>query len=180
MRLKGKGIVVVIAAVLIIAIAAVHATAGQEMAYSELLKTTIPSGSQTWFSCGSVTFNAPSAGSIIVTASGMAWFKNLNVPPTLTLTLATTSAVTGPWIFTLSPGKQPYQTYTVRMVFSVDAGENTFYLNAQSNNGNGSTIGVQTGSLTAEWYPASDVQTSTAASVGAEQIAPENANPGRN
>jgi len=180
MRLKGKGIIVVITAVLLIAIAAVHATAGQEMAYSELLKTTIPSGSQTWFSCGSVTFNAPSAGAVIVTASGMAWFKNLYVPPTLTLTLATTSAVTGPWIFTLSPGKQPYQTYTVRMVFSVDAGENTFYLNAQSNNGNGSTIGVQTGSLTAEWYPASDVQTSTAASVGAEQIAPENANPRRN
>ena len=178
MRLNGKGIVVVITAVLFVAIAAVHATAGQEMAYSELLKKTIPSGSGRWYSCGSVTFNAPSAGSVIVTASGMAWFNSLY--PTLTLTLATTSAVKGPWIFTLSPGNQPYQTYSVRMVFSVDAGENTFYLNAQSNNGNGATIGVQTGSLTAEWYPASDVQTSTAAQVGAEQLAPENANPRRN
>lgn len=180
MRLKGTGIVVVMTTVLLIAIAAVHATAGQEMAFSELLKTTIPSGSRTWFECGSVSFNAPSAGSVIVTASGMAWFNNRCVAPTLTLTLATTSAVNGPWIFTLSPGKQPYQTYSVRMVFSVDAGENTFYLNAQSNNGNGSSIGVQTGSLTAEWYPASDVQTSTAASAGAEQIAPESANPRRN
>jgi hypothetical protein len=175
MRLEGKGIVVVITAVLLIAIAAVHATAGQEMAYSELLKTTIRSGSGTWYSCGSVTIDAPSAGSVIVTASGMAWFSSLY--PTLTLTLATTGAVKGPWIFTLSPGLQPYQTYTVRMVFSVVAGENTFYLNAQSNNGNGSSIGVQTGSLTAEWYAASDVQ---AAPAGAEQSAPENANPRRN
>ena len=180
MRLKGKGIVVVIGAVLIIAIAAVQATAGLEMAFSELLKTTIPSGSRTWFECGSVTFNAPSAGSVIVTASGMAWFNNRCGSPTLTLTLATTSALNGPWIFTLSPGRRPYQTYTVRMVFSVDAGENTFYLNAESNNGNRSPIGVQTGSLTAEWYPTSAVQASTAAPEGAEQIAPEYANPSRN
>jgi hypothetical protein len=66
------------------------------------------------------------------------------------------------------------------MVFSVVAGENTFYLNAQSNNGNGSSIGVQTGSLTAEWYPASEVQTATTAPVGVERLAPENANPMRN
>ena len=110
----------------------------------------------------------------------MAWFNNRCVSPTLTLTLATTSALNGPWIFTLSPGRQPYQTYTVRMVFSVDAGENTFYLNAQSNNGNGSSIGVQTGSLTAEWYPAGDVQPPTAARAGAEPIVTQGANPSRN
>ena len=179
MRLTCKGVVAVITTMLlIITIAAVHATAGQEMAYSELLKKTIRSGSQKWYSCGSVTINAPSAGSVIVTASGMAWFNSLY--PTLTLSLARTSAVKGAWIFTLSPGNQPYQTFTVRMVFSVVAGENTFYLNAQSNNGNGSSIGVQTGSLTAEWYPASEVQTATTAPVGVERLAPENANPMRN
>ena len=150
------------------------------MAFKQFLKPTIPSGSRTWFGCGSVTLNAPDAGYVVVTASGMAWFSDPYRRPTLTLTIAKSRAVKGPWIFTLTPGVQPYQTYTVRLVFQVATGQNTFYLNAESNDGAGFNIGVQTGSLTAEWYPSSDVQPSAAAQAGAAQPAPENENPRRN
>ncbi|MGA2401604.1 MAG: hypothetical protein ABSG91_07835 [Syntrophobacteraceae bacterium] len=180
MKLHRKGIAVVAVAALLVVAAAVPAVAGQTIAFSQQLKTNIRSGRGVWISCGSVTLNAPAAGYVVVTASGMAWFDSY-APPTLTLTLAKTKAAKGPWIFTLTPGRLPYQTYTVRYVLQVNAGSNTFYINAESNDGDWwGSIGVQTGSLTAEWYPASAAQVSGAAQAATAREAPENANPRRN
>jgi hypothetical protein len=180
MKFRRKMIVVFIAATLLVSVAELPAIAGQTMAYNQLLKATIPSGRGYWVNCGSVTLNAPDVGFVVVTASGMAWFNGYYSNPTLTLTLAQSGAVQGPWIFTLTPGVRAYQTYEVRMVFPVVGGINTFYLNAESNNGNGAAIGIQTGSLTAEWYAAGDVQLSTGAPEAGAESAAENTNPNKN
>jgi hypothetical protein len=106
--------------------------------------------------------NAPRAGFVVVTASGMAYFNSFS-PSSLILTLGRNPAAVGTWKHTLSPGVTPYQSYSVQAVFRVQAGPQTFHLNAASCEGDGRVIGVQTGSLTAEFYPNGSVQENSTA-----------------
>jgi len=146
----------------LIAFTAITSFAGEILAFkTQLPQVTIRSGSCTWVACGSIRVNAPQDGHVVVTASGMAFFEGVRAT-SLTLTLAKASAIGGAWKYTLSPGVTPYQTYSVQMVFPVRAGLQTFHLNGRSCNGGGRIIGVQTGSLTAEFYPDINVQPRTA------------------
>lgn len=107
--------------------------------------------------CASVPFTAPEKGFVVVTASGMAKFNNSD--SFLQLTLATKPATEGDWIFDLTPGWNLTQTYSVRMVFPVEADQaKTFYLNGTACKSPQGRISVETGSITAEFHPESSVQ----------------------
>lgn len=134
--------------------------AGSKMAYKRFIEAKTTSGSSHWMEAASVSINAPSSGYVVVSASGMTTFYYANDRdyPSLTLTLGKTSAAKGQWIFTQTPGAQPFQTFDVRMVFNVNKGTNKFYLNAASFDGTGGDISIETGSMTVEFYASSNVQ----------------------
>jgi hypothetical protein len=139
----------------------VSAWAGEKLAFQTKIIKTLNSGSQTFVTCTSVSLTAPSNGVVVVTASGMALFDSRFSD--LTLTLRTKPAARGPWVFSLSPGAELVQAFTVRYVFPVTAGTpRTFFLNAISANGPGGIISVETGSITAEFYSNANVQASPA------------------
>ena len=144
--------------VVMAALTTIPADAGDLLAFKRKLPTVvIQSGTCFWVQCGSIQITAPEEGFVVVTASGMAYTRSLS-PSSLTLTLGKDPAVQGVWMHTLSPGRTPYQSYNAEMTFSVNPGLNTFFLNARSCDGDGRNIGVQTGSLTAEFYPTAGVQ----------------------
>jgi hypothetical protein len=137
---------------------AVPSFAGDILAFKTALPTrTLAAGGCVWITAGSLSVNAPRAGYVVVTASGMAYFNSISAS-SLTLTLGRNPAAAGVWKYTLSPGLTPYQTYNLQMVFKVQAGPQNFFLNAASCDGDGRVIGVQTGSFTAEFYPNGSVQ----------------------
>ncbi|HOV85532.1 MAG TPA: hypothetical protein PLM79_04160 [Syntrophobacteraceae bacterium] len=132
-----------------------HSFAGETMAYKLQEQASMYSGSGSWKRCAGVVITPPKKGYVVVTASGMAAFDHRD--SSLTLTLSTNNGK-GPWIFSLSPGTMGLQTYTVRMVFPVTGGTaQRFNLNGASYDGPGGTIKVQTGSITAEFYPSANV-----------------------
>lgn len=137
--------------------ASVPALAQENFAFREQRIKSVSPGSCDFVTCASVPFTAPEDGFVVVTASGVAFFRHSR--SFLELTLDTRPAKRGAWIFDLTPGWNLSQTYSPRMVFPVEAGvSNTFFLNGRSCNGPGGRISVQTGSITAEFHPASSVQ----------------------
>ncbi len=143
--------------------------AAETLAFSQKQTVWVGSGgSAGWKQCASVTINVDGPGYVVVTASGMATFGSNTV---LDLSLATQSAQFGPWQFwlTAAPPFTSYQAYNVRMVFKVgSAGAKTFFLNGKSVFG-GAAMHVETGSMTAEFYPNASVQPPAAAPKGAQQ-----------
>ena len=136
------------------------ASAGEQMAFAQKFFRSIHSGSTPFKKCASVTFKAPADGFVVVTASGMALFDSDRSD--LSLTLHKKAATRGPWVFTVNPGDQLAQAFTVRFVFPVTSGSNpTFFLNGASANGPGGVIDVQTGSITVEFYASANVQGAT-------------------
>ena len=150
-----------VGAVLILALAAAvpgASFAGETISFKQRFpNVNLSAGRCNWRQAASISLNAPSGGVVVVTASGMVFFDTF-VPASVTFTLDKTSASKGSWIFTTSPGVEPYQTYTVRMVFNVAQGPNTFFLNARSCDGDGNNIGIQTGSMTAEFYANANIE----------------------
>ncbi len=142
------------------------------LAFSKAFTPVIGARSKSWQQVATVTINVPEAGYVVVTASGMSSFSSNAI---LLLTLATKSAVLGPWQFrvTAAPPVPTYQSYAVRQVFKVSAGSRTFYLNAQGLAFNPSgQISVETGTMTAEFYASADVQVNPATSAAEAQQQP--------
>jgi hypothetical protein len=136
------------------------ASAGEQMVFAEKFLKSIRSGTTPFRTLASVRFNVPADGFVVVTASGMALFDSDRSD--LTLTLHKRAAARGPWVFTVNPGVQLSQAFTVRQVFPVSAGGNpTFFLNGASTNGPGGFIDVQTGSITVEFYASANVPSAT-------------------
>jgi hypothetical protein len=133
------------------------ASAGEQMVFAEKFVKSIRSGRTPFRKLAPVKFNVPADGFVVVTASGMALFdSDLS---DLTLTLHKKAATRGPWVYTVNPGVQLSQAFTVRHVFPVSAGGNpTFFLNGASANGPGGFIDIQTGSITVEFYASANVQ----------------------
>lgn len=164
----------------------VPAFAGTKLAYKQKFETvTLNGGSCSWRALGNVSMNVPGPGYVVVTAAGMAFFES---DAFLTVSLgAGTSYRSGDWLFTLSPGPGPnlnYQTFSARMVFPVSAaGPRTFYFRGRScSPSQPGAIGVQTGSITAEFYARPTTQSKAvqesiavppAPEEQAEQAAPE-------
>jgi hypothetical protein len=136
--------------------------AGTKLAFKQQFADRyVSAGACTWKGLGNVKIAVPGAGYVVVTAAGMTSFDS---DAFLTVSLgAKSSFQTGDWLFTLSPGPAPnlnYQSYSARMVFPVStAATYTFHFRgrscAPSQTG---TILVQTGSMTAEFYPSANVQ----------------------
>jgi hypothetical protein len=144
------------------------ALAGEQMAFKQKIIKSVQSGAFRYVTCASVDFHAPETGYVVVTASGMALFDSKFSD--LTLSLKKSPAGAGPWLFTLTPGLGLTQSFTIRYVFSVTGGDDyTFYLNGTSVNGPGRNIRVETGSITAEFYPSGNVQRDGNAQGRAEQ-----------
>jgi len=137
------------------------ARAGEILAFKNGNTVTMSTKATVWKTCTSVNIDAPAAGYVVVSASGMAGFPSNAI---LALTLAAKPAVAGPWQFrvTAAPPMPSYQSYTLRQVFQVNAGSRTFYLNSKGFSGNpAGTLSIETGSITAEFYPTSAVQPNT-------------------
>jgi len=151
-----KNSIAVLAMALVISFAA-PLMAGESMVFKQKLPDAqVVADACVWKNLGSVQFVATKNGYVVVTASGMAFYGGNST--LLVLSLAAKAAVQGPWIFDVTADFQPYQAYTVRMVFQVSAGKTyNFYLNGRSCNDNAGTITVQTGSFTAEFYAKADV-----------------------
>jgi guanyl-specific ribonuclease Sa len=113
--------------------------------FVEQIINSTTSGASTWVEIAQVTINAPKDGDVKVTASGMIVFPNAN--DTVTMSIATTSAAGGPWVF--STDGVLFQNFNVEMVFPVVKGPNTFYFNAVSFFGGGGSISVEVGLLEA-------------------------------
>jgi hypothetical protein len=138
--------------------------AGNRMEYVSEQQVYVASGAATFIECAQVTIKASSKGYVVVTASGMASFDDAT--SVLILTLATASATGGSWVFAATPGTSAlFQTYTVRMVFPVEKGLQTFYLNGISYTGSGGDISVETGSMTAKIYKKSWVKSPSTTAV---------------
>jgi len=136
--------------------AAVPADAGSQMALKQSIISSVQSHNRAWKNCGSVSFTAPSNGYVVVTASGQAGFDSGDYEADLYLSIAKSAGVEGPWVFGITPGSEPVQTYTVRRAFTINEGQTiTFYLNGSSMWGAGRTISVETSILSAEFYPRS-------------------------
>jgi hypothetical protein len=146
--------------------AATPSLAGQVMAYKEKLGAGpnylyVAAGACTWKNVAPIKITVPEKGYVIVTASGSAYF---NSDAILTLSLgAMNTYQRGDWLFSLTPGPAPflnYQSFSPRIAFPVAAaGTYTFYLRGRScAPSEPGRITVQTGSITAEFYAAADVQ----------------------
>jgi hypothetical protein len=167
-------------AVLAIALAISFATplmAGESMVFKQKLATkTIYSGTSDWKSCGNVKFDAIKDGYVVVTASGNVQYNNK--AEVLILSLATKAAVEGPWNFGVTATlPAPYQSFSIRMVFSVEAGQSyAFHLNGRSiEDGGPGKILVQPGSITAEFYSKEDVTPLASQKPAAEAQTDQNA-----
>jgi hypothetical protein len=146
----------VLLAILLVS-APLAASAAEQMAFAQKFIKSVRSGVAQFKTCASVSLLAPADGFVVVTASGMALFDSRFSD--LTLTLKKKPASEGPWVFTSTPGNELTQSFTVRFVFPVSAGDNpTFFLNGVSANGPGGNIRVETGSMTAEFYTSANVQ----------------------
>lgn len=169
-----KNTIAVLALALIISSAA-PLMAGESMVFKQKLPDAqVVANACVWKNLGSIKFDATSNGYVVVTASGMAFYGGKST--LLVLSLATKPAVKGPWIFDVTADFQPYQAYTVRMVFPVTAGKTyNFYLNGRSCNDNAGTITVQTGSFTGEFYATADVTPLADPKLATESQADQNA-----
>lgn len=138
---------------------ALDALAGEQMVFQEEGRIrSMPSGGGTWKNLTSIPFKPPTDGYVVVTASGMVSFDS--EVSSLTLTLSTTPAwkSKSDWVFSLTPGFQLLQAYTIRYVFPVKAKEKKkYYLNAMSWDGPGNSIRIENGLLTVEFYAGGNV-----------------------
>lgn len=161
--MRYAAVAVAVVAALLLAVAA-PSEAGSRLAFQKDLFGNVRSDNPNWVICGQVKFKAPSKGTVVVTASGQALFNSSDFTADLYLSLSKTPNVGGPWVFGITPGTEPVQTYTVRRTFPVNGNTTTtFYLNGSSVNGNGHNISVQTSCITVEFYASGNVQTSAEA-----------------
>lgn len=141
------------------------AAAGTFLAFSPARITSMKAQRTAWLNCSSVTIDVPEAGYVIVSATGNVVFPSNSI---LVLTLSNTTGV-GPWKYgiTATPPYSSNQSYSLRQVFTVSAGTNTFFLNSRGfSNNPGGVFSIQNGSMTAEFYPAADVQPPVSALAG--------------
>ncbi len=163
--------VVVLLVVVLTGSLALEALAAERMAFRQDSMRKLTSGSRVWKNVASVPFTPPEDGYVVVTASGMVGFDA--EVSSLTLSLDTKPAVRGPWVFTLTPGYQLFQTYSVRYVFPVKTGvKNTFYLNGLSWDGFGRSISIENGSITVEFYASGNVRAFGVEAMKSVQAAP--------
>jgi hypothetical protein len=156
--------------------------AGDLLALKNGIIASVQSGNLAWRNCGSVSFTAPSAGAAVVTASGQAIFNGNDFRADLYLTISKTANSQGPWVYGITPGTEPVQTYTVVRAFTGLKANQTvvFYLNGSSANGTNRAISVQTGTMAVEFYPTSKVvaqapgQEPVAAPEASEEPTPDN------
>lgn len=137
----------------------VSAYAGEILSYKrQLALQYLPSDDCRFKTLHSITIDVPGPGVVVISATGMAYFKTDRYP-SLTLSPATEPAEKGLWVYTLTPGEQPYQAYSVSMVFKVSRkGKKTYYVNGASCDGGAGTVEIQTGVLTAEFFPGDNVE----------------------
>lgn len=150
--------VIVALSLAVLATNVVTAFAGSTMAFSQGVSVWVNANSCAWKRCASVPINVTEPGYVVVTASGMATFNSNAV---LALTLGTTPAARGDWQFwvTAAEPMPSYQSFTVRRVFQVTTPQvYNFYLNANSCRNPPGRMHVETGSITAEFYPEADVE----------------------
>ncbi|MBP8645273.1 MAG: hypothetical protein KBH99_04040 [Syntrophobacteraceae bacterium] len=137
---------------------ALDVLAGEQMAFQQGRIRSMPSGEGIWKTLTSIPFRPPQDGYVVVTASGMVLFDS--EASSLTLTLSTTPAgkSKSDWVFSLTPGFQLLQAYTIRYVFPVKAKEKKkYYLNAMSWDGPRNSIRIENGLLTVEFYAGGNV-----------------------
>jgi hypothetical protein len=136
------------------------AHAGEILAFKQQQLKFVRPAANFYVKCASVTIKAPQEkGYVVVTATGTSLFDVTSTNADLVLTLATQAQVAGPAISVVTPGFPALQSWTVRYVFFVQAGATaTYYLNGKSTVGRGSSISVETNSMTAEFYPTSQTQ----------------------
>ncbi|MHC1724997.1 MAG: hypothetical protein AB9866_03055 [Syntrophobacteraceae bacterium] len=151
MRYPRTGIVAL--CLVILAISAVTASAGESMAFRQGSMVTVDANGCAWKKCAFVPIEVPGRGFVIVTASGMASFTSNAV---LELTLGTVSAAKGAWQYwvTAAEPMTSYQSFTVRRVFKVfDPKVYNFFLNGRACDNPAGSMHVEVGSITAEFYP---------------------------
>lgn len=148
--------IAVLAAVFLAFAAPVNA--GDDLAFRQDIFANVQSNSRIWTNIGSVQYTAPAGGYVVVSASGQAIFNPNDIFADVYLTLTQAPAARGPWVFGLSWGSEPVQTFTIKRVFQVKGGKNVaFHLNAISINGDRRAINMETSVIAVEFYPKSDV-----------------------
>ena len=102
-----KAVVAIAVLALVLFAVAAPSNAGTKLAFKNNLFGNITSSNPNWKSCGSVQFTAPSAGTVVVSASGQAVFNGSDFHADLYLALAKSANVAGPWVFGITPGTEP-------------------------------------------------------------------------
>ena len=125
---------------------------GARVAFTQSTFGYVTGGSGTWVEAAQVTIQVANPGKVVVTASGMIVGLDGN---DVTLSLNTISAARGPWVYSTSGrlSGDPYDTYGITRVFDAPtAGSYTFYINATSYAGDGTSISIENGALVAAYY----------------------------